>query len=51
MKLNKTQIKDIISQEIEWHTKNKDNINMPDDWVNGFIAGLKELKKVFITLK
>lgn len=51
MKLNKTQIKNIISQEIEWHTKNKDKATMPDEWVDGFIEGLKQLKKVFTMLK
>jgi len=51
MKLNKTQIKDIISQEIDWHKNNTNEANMPEDWINGFIAGLKHLKKLFTIIK
>ena len=51
MNINKKQIINIIKQEIEWHTKNKNEINMPDDWINGFIGGLKQLKKVFTKIK
>ncbi len=51
MIFNKKQIKDIISQEIEWHKNNTNEINMPDDWISGFIAGLKHLKKLFTNIK
>jgi hypothetical protein len=44
---DKKQIKEIIKQEINWHTQNKDKTNMPDDWINGFISGLKQINKVF----
>ena len=51
MQFNKKQIKEIVQQEIDWHTKNKDKATMPEDWVIGFIAGLKHLKKLFTRIK
>ena len=51
MTFNKKQIKDIVSQEIEWHKNNKDKATMPEDWVEGFIAGLKQIKKVFTNIR
>lgn len=51
MNFTKKQIKEIIQQEIEWHTKNKDKANMPEDWIKGFIQGLKQIKEVFNKIK
>ncbi|MFH1997812.1 MAG: hypothetical protein ABII94_03935 [Patescibacteria group bacterium] len=51
MQFNKKQIKEIVQQEIDWHTKNKEKATMPDDWVAGFIAGLKQIKKIFDKIK
>ena len=51
MNFNKKQIKDIISQEIRWHKINKNESTMPEEWIDGFIAGLKHLKKVFTIIK
>ena len=51
MQFNKKQIKEIIKQEIDWHTKNRDSATQPDEWVEGFIAGLKQIKKIFDKIK
>jgi len=51
MELNKKQIIAVISQEIDWHIKNKNEINMPDDYITGFISGLKQIKKVFKSMR
>ena len=47
MTINKKQIIGILQQEIDWHNNNRDKVNMPDDWIEGFIAGLKHNKKLF----
>jgi len=49
--LNKKQIKEIIKQEIDWHIQNKDEVNMPEDWIKGFIDGLKHLNRLFTNIK
>lgn len=51
MTFNKKQIKAIISQEIEWHTNNKDKATMPEEWCDGFISGLIQLKKVINNIR
>jgi len=55
MTFNKKQIKEIITQEIKWHKDNSryefDKNDMPEDWVKGFIEGLKHLNKLFNKLK
>jgi len=51
MDFNKKQIKEIIQQEIDWHTKNKNKATMPEEWVEGFIKGMKQIKKLFASLK
>ena len=51
MNFNKKQIINIIQQEIDWHKTNRNEINMPDNWVEGFINGLKQIKKVFKLIK
>lgn len=51
MTFNKKQILEIIQQEINWHISNKNQANMPEDWVKGFIDGLRQAKTILKAIK
>lgn len=44
--MTKKEVIEMLKQEIEWCKNNPEKINMPEDWKEGFISGLKQAVKL-----
>lgn len=46
MKITKKDLYKIIDKEIKWSKENRKGFNISQDWIDGFINGLKQTKKI-----